>query len=459
MPARLEWERHGKRNLLTIVKQEVMIGRDPGCQVRGDAADLSARHCRILHDGTQFVVEHLSGGATLVNGVPIARHGLDSGDVIECGSLTVRFHEDRRARPRPAPAQPVVPPAAAPASAASAASAPSPPPSPVAPAPDLAELPQLRAALVRAGEDRDRERDEAIRLRAMLDQRADDLRRADGELARTRKELDQASTSLAAAREELRVRDEQLVEKDRLIAVFHGQLDDRDRQLRDKDRELDSQASELHRLEARARELFDASQGLRAEVARAREQSKALETKHDDLARENARLQHNLSKVTNTLAEYQQSMQSLESQLRELQVLRDRHAQVIESQQEELQVLGAARNRVQILLDDLQRQHHHLDVSHELLKAENAKLAPENARLVAEAGRLQLEIQRMLRDRIPDRSLQDALIEIEALRKELGEAQRALGRLTVDRELFDRLRALAESHARDLPPGTRSPQS
>src|SRR5262245_8493701 len=118
MPAQLEWKRNGKRSTLTVFKQEVVIGRDPACQIRGDAAQLASRHCRIAEDGARFVARPLAGTATLVNGVPITRRELADGDVIECATFTVRFTEARTAGARPAPVPPPAPaptPAPAPA--------------------------------------------------------------------------------------------------------------------------------------------------------------------------------------------------------------------------------------------------------------------------------------------------------------------------------------------------------
>jgi len=458
MPAQLEWERNGKRSTLTIFKQEVVIGHDVGCQVRGDARALEARHCRIAYDGTQFFAEHLAGMATLVNGVPIGRRNLSNGDVIECATFTVRFVEEKRARPAPSPPAPAAPaPAPAPAAPALAPAAPAPAPSPPAPAIDPAELSRLRAErdrlaheLARAMDDRDRDRDEATRLRAKLDQRDGDLRRSEDERAGTQRSLDQTRAEAAARLDELRLRDEKLVESERLVAALNGQLDDREKRFRDKLKESDAMEHELRDVERRARELFDTTNELRSEVAQGRELRRQHQAELAASMQESARLQQNLVKVTSSLAEYQQRVQQLELETHELQRERDDHRRVIEAQQEQLRILNEARQRVEILFRDLQRRHHHLDVGHELVKAEHAKLSQENAKCTAELGRLQLEIQRLLRERVTDRAAADALVAAEELRRELGQAQRAIIGLTIDRDTFERLRAIAESHTRDL---------
>ena len=306
--------------------------------------------------------------------------------------------------------------------------------------------------MARETANRTRGDEEATRLRAQLEQRDHDLRRSEDELARLRRDLDQLGAKLAAMSDELQVRGTTVTEHERQVAKLNGQLDTAERKLLEALREIDAKEAELRTLDARAKELFEANNALRSEIAQASKQREQLDAARASEARENARLQQNLNGVTSTLAEYQQSVQRLENQGKALEVERDQFRQVIEAQQERILTVDEARKRVELMFHDLQLRHHQLDVGHELAKGENAKLAQENAMMRAELGRLQLEIQHLLRDRVVDRSLHDALAANEDLRKELAQAQQTIIGLTADRETFERLRMVMDAHAGEAPP-------
>ncbi|MCX7600185.1 MAG: FHA domain-containing protein, partial [Armatimonadetes bacterium] len=79
------------------------IGRAYTCDIAlVKEAAASQEHCRIRREAAGFVLEDLCG-ATAVNGRPVSRHRLQSGDVIQIGSTALLFHE-RAASQRAVPA-------------------------------------------------------------------------------------------------------------------------------------------------------------------------------------------------------------------------------------------------------------------------------------------------------------------------------------------------------------------
>jgi diguanylate cyclase (GGDEF)-like protein len=74
------------------LEREVVIGRDPRCELPIGAADVSRRHARIVPDEDGHKVVDLgSTNGTWVNGQPISSHKLVPGDRIELGSCVLRY--------------------------------------------------------------------------------------------------------------------------------------------------------------------------------------------------------------------------------------------------------------------------------------------------------------------------------------------------------------------------------
>ncbi len=75
-----------------VLEREVVIGRDPRCELPIGAADVSRRHARIVPDaGGHRVVDLGSTNGTWVNGQSITSHRLSPGDRIELGSCVLRY--------------------------------------------------------------------------------------------------------------------------------------------------------------------------------------------------------------------------------------------------------------------------------------------------------------------------------------------------------------------------------
>jgi hypothetical protein len=82
----------GRGQTYGLEKDRVTIGRLPECDVVLDDPGASRQHAEIRRVGGAFVVVDLgSTNATLVNGAPIAEHGLADGDRITIGNTVLEF--------------------------------------------------------------------------------------------------------------------------------------------------------------------------------------------------------------------------------------------------------------------------------------------------------------------------------------------------------------------------------
>jgi len=74
------------------LEREVVIGRDPRCELPIAAADVSRRHARIAADEEGHrIVDLGSTNGTWVNGRPVTSRRLEPGDRIELGSCVLRY--------------------------------------------------------------------------------------------------------------------------------------------------------------------------------------------------------------------------------------------------------------------------------------------------------------------------------------------------------------------------------
>jgi diguanylate cyclase (GGDEF)-like protein len=74
------------------LRDEVVLGREPGCTVRLPADDVSRRHARIALDGDgHLLVDLRSRNGTWVNGRAVERHRLRAGDRIRVGAFVARY--------------------------------------------------------------------------------------------------------------------------------------------------------------------------------------------------------------------------------------------------------------------------------------------------------------------------------------------------------------------------------
>lgn len=144
--ARILWrDAQGHEGAVDLASGEAKIGRSVDCAIRTDDAMVSRNHARVFWQGGQCYVEDLgSANGVFYQEQRITRHALKHGDAVRCGSLWLRFVDDRpqaAQAQRVSAAQPVAaappahapPPAAAPVPAAAPAASPVPAPIPAAP--------------------------------------------------------------------------------------------------------------------------------------------------------------------------------------------------------------------------------------------------------------------------------------------------------------------------------------
>jgi len=82
---------------LALSGNSVVIGRASDADVRLSDTGVSRRHAEVRHEGDDHVLVDLgSTNGTLVNGRPIERVRLASGDRIELGATVLVFERDRR---------------------------------------------------------------------------------------------------------------------------------------------------------------------------------------------------------------------------------------------------------------------------------------------------------------------------------------------------------------------------
>src|SRR3954470_8128515 len=80
--------------------ETVYVGRGLECAIRTDDGAVSRRHSQIRMEGGRYVIEDLgSASGTHLNTARVQKHALGDGDLIQCGSLMIRFIDQRAAMP------------------------------------------------------------------------------------------------------------------------------------------------------------------------------------------------------------------------------------------------------------------------------------------------------------------------------------------------------------------------
>src|SRR3979409_1880508 len=84
--------------------ETVYVGRGLECAIRTDDGMVSRRHSQIRMEGGRFVIEDLgSANGTHLNNVRIQKQALGHADVVQCGSLTIRFIDEGAVNVMPQP--------------------------------------------------------------------------------------------------------------------------------------------------------------------------------------------------------------------------------------------------------------------------------------------------------------------------------------------------------------------
>ncbi|MBC02986.1 MAG: hypothetical protein CMJ34_06750 [Phycisphaerae bacterium] len=75
-------------------KEEVLIGRDDGCDIQISSRAISREHCVIERNGADLVLKDLdSSSGTFVDGDKIDAIALSSGMEVRVGPAILRFYE------------------------------------------------------------------------------------------------------------------------------------------------------------------------------------------------------------------------------------------------------------------------------------------------------------------------------------------------------------------------------
>src|SRR5262245_52937634 len=75
--------------------ETVYVGRGLECAIRTDDGMVSRRHSQIRMEGGRYVIEDLgSANGTHLNNVRIQKQALGHADMVQCGSLTIRFVDE-----------------------------------------------------------------------------------------------------------------------------------------------------------------------------------------------------------------------------------------------------------------------------------------------------------------------------------------------------------------------------
>ena len=73
----------------------LFIGRGLECAVRTDDGMVSRRHSSVRMENGRFLIEDMqSANGTVINNQRIQRHVLSHNDVVQCGSIILRYIED-----------------------------------------------------------------------------------------------------------------------------------------------------------------------------------------------------------------------------------------------------------------------------------------------------------------------------------------------------------------------------
>lgn len=95
--AKILWrDAQGREGSVELGRGPCLIGRAVEAAIRSDDAMVSRNHARIIESGGGWVIEDLgSSNGMFYREQRVQRHQLSHGDAVRCGSLWVRFIDDR----------------------------------------------------------------------------------------------------------------------------------------------------------------------------------------------------------------------------------------------------------------------------------------------------------------------------------------------------------------------------
>src|SRR5882757_4749726 len=75
--------------------ETVYVGRGLECAIRTDDGMVSRRHSQVRMEGGRYIVEDLgSANGTHLNSTRVQKQALGHGDIVQCGSLMIRFLDE-----------------------------------------------------------------------------------------------------------------------------------------------------------------------------------------------------------------------------------------------------------------------------------------------------------------------------------------------------------------------------
>jgi pSer/pThr/pTyr-binding forkhead associated (FHA) protein len=336
MPKLIYHDSDGIDRVLTLGSEQVLIGRAAECQVQTQDAMVSRRHARIVWDGNYWIEDLGSSNGVYIGHERITRAPFRPGDTVTCGSLILKLIPEAQPRQQIQDAR-------------SGAQTLPPPreggePKPQTQDAELASLSQLRLALEREGQRRERA-DAALVAAAErtreAERRVTELEPALREVDKLKRKVDQLMADLKRARP---------AEDQRTSAGADGEdtRDDRDRMARiaaetERDR-LQRRCDELEHALAEERTAVPSVSDPQA-MADLRDALKRVEGERDVARRQAAEVRSSVGqKATNTQIAGEAAVGILDSlaELRaSLRVATD-EAALLTSPSQSVQVIGDA---------------------------------------------------------------------------------------------------------------------
>lgn len=97
----------GTREREVLLVGNIVVGRDPACDLSDADPLLSRRHAEFVVNGSQVSVRDLgSRNGILVNDAKVTERRLSHGDAVQIGHMLIRFVDEQPAEAAPAPAGP-----------------------------------------------------------------------------------------------------------------------------------------------------------------------------------------------------------------------------------------------------------------------------------------------------------------------------------------------------------------
>ena len=93
--ARLILLQEGEATTFELTEEETVIGRHPECTIQINSNMVSRKHAQVTNENGRYVIEDLgSANGSHLNNTRIQKSQLAHADVVQCGSLMIRFLDE-----------------------------------------------------------------------------------------------------------------------------------------------------------------------------------------------------------------------------------------------------------------------------------------------------------------------------------------------------------------------------